>query len=179
MAARQKVEPECLAKVKEWRDEADEQSIEMEEIFREVIVLDDDDTSDDDTSSDEDSYSPRDREPSMEIVSNRATAQDLQPGDYVHYARMQGDGTRRFSRRTIFLQPHPPPVTRGPHMPNQAVFSRNPPPGYSMEGMHHTHSIPTDRYVTTTNGFFRLLLTVIVERGHLCLPLSPGANSLF
>ncbi|RYF82602.1 MAG: hypothetical protein EOO03_15920, partial [Chitinophagaceae bacterium] len=32
-----------LAKLKEWRDEAGEQSNEIEDTFREVIVLDDDD----------------------------------------------------------------------------------------------------------------------------------------
>ncbi|KAF3044085.1 hypothetical protein E8E12_009195 [Didymella heteroderae] len=50
MEARQKVEHVSLAKLKEWRDETGEQSNEIEDTFREVIVLDDEDeTSDGDT----------------------------------------------------------------------------------------------------------------------------------
>ena len=63
MEARQKVEHVSLAKLKEWRDETGEQSNEIEDTFREVIVLDDEEASDGET--------PDEREQSMEIVSNR------------------------------------------------------------------------------------------------------------
>lgn len=73
--ARQKVEHVSLAKLKEWRDEAGEPTNEVEDTFREVIVLDDEDTTDE-----EDSRSPQQqREQSMEIVSHRANARDLPP----------------------------------------------------------------------------------------------------
>ncbi|KAI8942599.1 hypothetical protein NX059_000654 [Plenodomus lindquistii] len=103
--ARSQVEHVSLAKLKEWRDEAGEQSNELEETFREVIVLDDDDTS-----SDEDSLAtPDEREQSMEIVSNRATARDLQPERYTDYPRVDIHDMRRAPRRTIVLQRAPPP----------------------------------------------------------------------
>src|SRR4051812_6815148 len=75
MEARTQVEHVSLAKLREWRDEGD--TSELEETFREVIVIDDDD--DDDNSSDEDSFMEADqRETSLEIVSSRATARELQ-----------------------------------------------------------------------------------------------------
>ncbi|KAI4952251.1 hypothetical protein J4E91_003713 [Alternaria rosae] len=64
--ARGQVEKVSLAKLKEWRDEDGKQSNELEETFREVIVLDDDD----EASSDEGSMAtPDEREQSMEIAS--------------------------------------------------------------------------------------------------------------
>ncbi|KAF2855697.1 hypothetical protein T440DRAFT_161195 [Plenodomus tracheiphilus IPT5] len=105
--ARSQVEHVSLAKLKEWRDEAGEQSNELEETFREVIVLDDDEDS-----SDGDSFStPDEREQSMEIVSNRATARDLQPERYTNYPRVDTHNMRRAPRRTIVLQRPPPPPT--------------------------------------------------------------------
>lgn len=100
--ARQKVEHVSLAKLKEWRDEAGDPSNEIEDTFREVIVLDDDEESSDEdvlTASDE-------RESSMEIVSSRATARDLQPEKYPAYPRMDPQSTARLPRRTILVQPH-------------------------------------------------------------------------
>ncbi|KAH9882006.1 hypothetical protein J1614_001177 [Plenodomus biglobosus] len=104
--ARSQVEHVSLAKLKEWRDEAGERSNELEETFREVIVLDDDDSSDGDTLSISD-----EREQSMEIVSSRATARDLQPGRYANRARVHVHGMKRSPRRSILLPrspPHPP-----------------------------------------------------------------------
>jgi hypothetical protein len=101
--ARSKVEHVSLAKLREWRDEAD--SDELEETFREVIVIDDDD---DDDSSDEDSVSETDqREQSLEIISSRATARELQRDelDYVPRAYVHSGG--RAPRRTIFLPMRP------------------------------------------------------------------------
>lgn len=106
MQARQSVEHVSLAKLKEWRDEAGEASNEIEDTFREVIILDDDD--DDDESSEEGSLLASDeREQSMEIVSSRATARDLQPEIYTNYPRMDIHAMRRAPRRTIVVQPHP------------------------------------------------------------------------
>ena len=150
MEARQKVESVSLTKLKEWRDEAGEQSNELEETFREVIVLDDDD----DESSDEDSFStPNHRESSLEIVSNRATAQDLQPERHIEHLRADANGSRRMSRRTIFLQPYPPPrstaAAGASHKSDQAILLRNPPPENRprllVEGPHLAHSRSMDR----------------------------------
>jgi hypothetical protein len=102
MEARQKVEHVSLAKLKEWRDEAGDPSNEIEDTFREVIVLDDDEDS-----SDEDLYAaPDERESSMEIVSSRATARDLQPERYSDYPRMDAQRPERVPRRTIIVQPY-------------------------------------------------------------------------
>lgn len=102
MQARQQVEHVSLAKLKEWRDETGEQSNEIEETFREIIVLDDDDASDDDDTT----STPDKREPSMEIVSSRATARDLQADRYIDHARVDSRTSRRMPRRTIVVQPH-------------------------------------------------------------------------
>ncbi|KAF2796270.1 hypothetical protein K505DRAFT_300582 [Melanomma pulvis-pyrius CBS 109.77] len=104
LEARAKVEHVSLAKLRQWRDEAD--SDELEETFREVIVIDDDD---DDDSSDEESFSGTDqREPSLEIVSSRATARELQHNELDDVARVDAHSVSRAPRRTIFLRPmHP------------------------------------------------------------------------
>jgi hypothetical protein len=125
MEARSKVESVSLAKLKEWRDEADEQSNELEETFREVIVLDDDD---DEPSSEERSTStPDEREQSMEIVSSRATARDLQPELHANYSR---NDMRGVPRRTIVLQRYPAPPRPGPlpGSPHTQPFLQLPPP---------------------------------------------------
>jgi hypothetical protein len=114
MEARQKVEHVSLAKLKEWRDEAGDPSNEIEDTFREVIVLDDDEDS-----SEEDLYTaPDERESSMEIVSSRATARDLQPDRYPGYPRMDAQRPERVSHRTIIVQPYP--ALSSAHMPTSA-----------------------------------------------------------
>lgn len=101
--ARSKVEHVSLAKLREWRDEAD--SDELEETFREVIVIDDDD---DDDSSDDDSFSETDpREQSLEIVSSRATARELQRDEFDYVPRVDAYSMGRAPRRTIFLPMRP------------------------------------------------------------------------
>lgn len=104
MEARQKVEHVSLAKLKEWRDETGEQSNEIEDTFREVIVLDDEE---DETSSG--GNTPDEREQSMEIVSNRVYARDIQLERYPQYP-LANDHERRGYGRTIFVHPYPPPV---------------------------------------------------------------------
>ena len=103
LEARQRVEHVSLAKLKEWRDETDEASNELEETFREVIVLDDDE---EESSDEEISSAPETREHSMEIVSSRATARDLQP-EIVDRMRAYDPYVSRASRRTIVLRPVP------------------------------------------------------------------------
>jgi len=107
LAARSQVEHVSLAKLKEWRDEAGERSHELEETFREVIVIDDEDD-DDDFSSNGDSMSfLNDREQSMEIVSSRANARDLQPDLHANYPRVEVQQMRR-APRTSMVAPHYP-----------------------------------------------------------------------
>ncbi|KAF2829431.1 hypothetical protein CC86DRAFT_286796 [Ophiobolus disseminans] len=127
MEARQQVEHVSLAKLKEWRDESGAQSNEVEDTFREVIVLDDDDES-----SDEGSLStPDEREQSMEIVSSRATARDLQPEHYTDHPRMDVHATQRVPRRTILARPYPAqhpaplpaPIPRQPMPQVTSVFT--------------------------------------------------------
>jgi hypothetical protein len=111
MEARQKVEHVSLAKLKEWRDETGEQSNEIEDTFREVIVLDDED----ETSGGE---TPDEREQSMEIVSNRVFAQDIQFERYPQYPPASDHERRRGHGRTIFVQQYPPsPTTHRPQAP--------------------------------------------------------------
>ncbi|KAL1389557.1 hypothetical protein HDK64DRAFT_307461 [Phyllosticta capitalensis] len=75
--ARKRVERPCIEKILEWRGEANDDDEEMEDDFREIIVLDDDD---DDDSEVEDSGSGSST-PSIELVANEATADDLGPRD--------------------------------------------------------------------------------------------------
>jgi hypothetical protein len=130
MQARQTVEHVSLAKLKEWRDEAGEQSNEIEDTFREVIVLDDDESSDEGSLS-----TPDEREQSMEIVSSRATARDLQPERYADYPRMDVHAMRRMPRRTILVQPYPPP-----HAAHSAAPLRRQPVSYAAS--EHTRQYP-------------------------------------
>lgn len=107
--ARQLAQPASYAKFKEWRDEAE--SNELEETFREIIVLDDDDDDeDDDSSSDGSSSADVDREHSMDVeyISSQATARELQPEEAPFVARPDPHGAIRRSRRTIYLPLHRP-----------------------------------------------------------------------
>lgn len=144
MEARQKVEHVSLAKLKEWRDETGEQSNEIEDTFREVIVLDDDE---DETSDGGDT--PDEREQSMEIVSNRVTARDIQLERYQQYPPASDHERRRGHGRTIFVHPHPPPPSavgpqalqsRAPIRPVQAGPPTSLPPFYSAPSKPPTDS---------------------------------------
>lgn len=130
MEARQQVEHVSLAKLKEWRDETGEQSNEVEDTFREVIVLDDEDSSDEGSLS-----TPDEREQSMEIVSSRATARDLQPEHYVDHPRMDMHATQRVPRRTILVRPYPSQYTA----PLPAPMPRQPVP-HAISGYAHSNA---------------------------------------
>lgn len=71
-SARAKVEQACLDQLVAWRGESGSDVKEIEDIFREVIVLDD--------SDDEDSNEPEqeEREPSVEIIFSQALPRDLE-----------------------------------------------------------------------------------------------------
>jgi len=167
MTARSQVEHVSLTKLKEWRDEADEQSNELEETFREVIVLDDDESSGDESLSFTD-----EREQSMEIFSNRATARDLQPERYIDHPPVDLlHDTRRAPRRTIALQKPPPPPPRttypGPSSlqpPFEVTRPRAHPvdshPSSHVDPYRFAHSRPSDPYVGVLNLSALLLILV-------------------
>jgi hypothetical protein len=153
--ARAMVEPVSLAKLKEWRDEAGAPSNEIEDTFREVIVLDDDDES-----SDESSLStPDEREQSMEIVSSRATARDLEIERRTDYPHMDVQTMRRVPKRTIVVQSYPPqpahlasPSQRQPTVQQGSAQRRPLLPPYEYHPSPHTelyqaaHNRPVDQY---------------------------------
>jgi hypothetical protein len=156
LVARSQVEPVSLAKLKEWRDETGEQSNEMEETFREVIVLDDDDEA---SSGDDSGFTPDEREQSMEIVSSRATARDLQPERHTDYPRIDVHDMRRVPRRTIVAQRYAPPPQpaniAGPSHPRPVLQQplqpvRAPPPTsesrpvYRGDAYHIAYGRPND-----------------------------------
>ncbi|KAL6710227.1 hypothetical protein ACN47E_009173 [Coniothyrium glycines] len=164
MEARSKVEHVSLAKLKEWRDEVGEGSNELEETFREVIVLDDDD---DDASSDGDPLSsPNERDQSMEIVSSRATARDLQPERYPDYPRIDVHDMRRAPRRTIVVQRYPPPppsassagpsrslqISRHPHTSTGSAQYSSRPSSRGRETFRLAHSRPMDSLAASQPG---------------------------
>ncbi|KAF2708926.1 hypothetical protein K504DRAFT_408226 [Pleomassaria siparia CBS 279.74] len=104
--ARSKVEHVSLAVLRRWRDEGDD----VEETFREVIVIDDDDDDEEESSDDddEDFFSEADqREHSLEIISSRATARELQLNEPEHPVRVDAHGVGRAQRRIIYLSTQP------------------------------------------------------------------------
>ncbi|KAF2747684.1 hypothetical protein M011DRAFT_401675 [Sporormia fimetaria CBS 119925] len=75
--ARNMVEPASYAKLKEWRGEGDTK--ELEETFREIIVLDDDESS----SDEDESPSGNGRSSSLEIFSSQATGREPAPYEHI------------------------------------------------------------------------------------------------
>ncbi|OCL06017.1 hypothetical protein AOQ84DRAFT_297813 [Glonium stellatum] len=115
--ARSKVEQASLDQLMKWRGEGDTGMPEMEETFREVIVLDDDEDNDES----EDTESTADgREHSLEIISSQATAYELQANDLVDVEWIDAHNTHRMPGKTYFvrraprqiplIQRHPRPV---------------------------------------------------------------------
>ena len=116
--ARSKVEQVSLDQLMKWRGEGDTGMPEMEETFREVIVLDDDEDEDNES---EDAESTADgREHSLEIISSQATAHELQANDLVDVEWIDAHSTHRMPGKTYFvrraprqvplIQRHPRPV---------------------------------------------------------------------
>jgi hypothetical protein len=120
LEARRQAEPVSYAKLLEWRDEAN--NPELEEIFREIIVLDDDDDDEGEDHLDEstdsfDSLSDdKSRESSFEIVSSRATGRELQP-DLADVSRSH---TGSYHPRAPDASGDPPPY---PVVPSTHAFS--------------------------------------------------------
>lgn len=124
LEARQKAQPLSYAKLREWRDEAE--SNELEETFREIIVLDDDDDDGDSETSDDTSVTDE-RAHSLEIVSSQATARELQPDDMASVGRIDAYGVSRHPRRMIVLRPthrapgSPAPFPSDAYSPRQVI----------------------------------------------------------
>jgi hypothetical protein len=172
--ARQRVEHVSLAKLKEWRDEAGQASNELEETFREVIVLDDDEM--EQASSDDGLAHTDTRAPSMEIFSSRATARDLQPEpiDPMHGNMYHG---ARAPQRTVYLQPvftqprssfHPTSLDTHPASQTFRADPRAPPPPVAaMRPLSHVPEVsrtsyirPVDMYVLLHHDKLQTPLTV-------------------
>lgn len=140
MEARQKVEHVSLAKLKEWRDETGEQSNEIEDTFREVIVLDDEEEEDETSSG---GNTPDEREQSMEIVSNRVYARDIQLEQYPQHSFASDHQRRRGHGRTIFVHPYPPPPASQLHTATARMArSRQEPARYEPYPAHRRPPIP-------------------------------------
>lgn len=116
--ARSKVEQASLDQLMKWRGEGDTGMPEMEETFREVIVLDDDE--DEDNESENAESTADGREHSLEIISSQATAHELQANDLVDVEWIDAHSTHRMPGKTYFvrraprqiplIQRHPRPV---------------------------------------------------------------------
>ncbi|KAL1957894.1 hypothetical protein VTO42DRAFT_5459 [Malbranchea cinnamomea] len=74
--ARAAVEEPTLTKLVEWRGDDENGKVELEDVFREVIVISDDE--DDDSESDSTDASLAERDSSVEIVSTRTLVGELQ-----------------------------------------------------------------------------------------------------
>ncbi|KAK7566761.1 hypothetical protein IWX91DRAFT_15314 [Phyllosticta citricarpa] len=103
--ARKAVEKPCIEKILEWRGEGQEDDEEMEDDFREVIILDDDDDD-----SDVETSGSGQSSPSMELVANEATDDDLGPRDPVHAQASWTEPRARIASR-------PSETTRPPRLP--------------------------------------------------------------
>ena len=139
------VEHVSLAKLKEWRDEVGQASNELEETFREVIVLDDEE---EDDSSDDDTPKTDTREPSMEFFSSRATARDLQPEPI---DRVHGNVAyvTRAPRRTVILRPisysSPSRLSSSSHAHPQ-MYRADPRASQPLVATMQPHQVPQDLF---------------------------------
>ncbi|KAF2121575.1 hypothetical protein BDV96DRAFT_564597 [Lophiotrema nucula] len=122
--ARVKVEPVSLAKLKEWRDEND--TDEVEETFREVIVLDDDEDDSDVTMSGDE------RDSSAEIISSRAPARELPVDDVAYVTRVEDRYPRRASA-------HGAQADRMAHVPSHDERFASRAPAREHQVNHMTH----------------------------------------
>jgi hypothetical protein len=100
--ARAKAQSASYAKLKEWRDEGD--GPELEDTFREIIVLDDDE--DGESESSDDASDVDERQDSLEIFSSRATGRELQPETFAPVRRQ--DAHRMRSVYPAFSATHEP-----------------------------------------------------------------------
>lgn len=130
LEARANVEHACLEQLRKWRGEQEEDDniIELEEDFREVIVLDDSDDESDAASNSDDTH---ERLESVEIMTTQATERDLQAEAYAEPSRPT-DARYRGDRRTIIVR-----------HPSDQVFLRRAPP--TIEQPFHRDAMPPVR----------------------------------
>ncbi len=103
--ARAKVEQSCLDQLVKWRGEDSGDQVETEDIFREFIVIDDDESDDSDgfSSGEETAES---RESSVEFISSKAADLDLeQDDDPDHIEEVDASSGRTYARRAYVLRP--------------------------------------------------------------------------
>ncbi|TKA80411.1 hypothetical protein B0A49_01188 [Cryomyces minteri] len=199
--ARAAVSKACIDQVAKWRgeDEDDTATTEVEDIFREIIVIDDEDEGEhgsvtSDARSDSDS--------SIEIVSRRTAAQDLQQGDSedaerwdrvlfgVMYVlkiiapggKMRSLGFVRIIRgnfRLLYMRPVVLPINPKcsrmlPYRPfNRASMSRTAamaPQSFVADGIRYDRMYPTTRFDSASKGLVGSRPTR--ERPYLPTPVS-------
>ncbi|KAL4896356.1 hypothetical protein BDV59DRAFT_133381 [Aspergillus ambiguus] len=79
--ARSLVEDRTLAKLVEWRGDDENGKTVLEDVFREVIVISDDE---DDSDAEDDVLKPHDRDYSVEVISSKPRVEVLQPTPINH-----------------------------------------------------------------------------------------------
>lgn len=108
LEARAKVEQICLERLVKWRGEEKDADgvVELEDTFREFIVIDDSDD-DDDSETESSAGDVDERFPSVEITTTQVTATDLQPESYHSLQNRPTPSTYRGGRRAILVS-YPP-----------------------------------------------------------------------
>ncbi|KAF2838842.1 hypothetical protein M501DRAFT_934488 [Patellaria atrata CBS 101060] len=107
MDARRHVEPACLNQLLKWRGEDESGPTELEDIFRETIIIDDSDDEDSENPIADASDSGIERAPSVEIISERANARDLLTNDLNNVDWIDADSTQHVPNRAYFVRSKP------------------------------------------------------------------------
>lgn len=110
--ARSRVEAECVDQLLKWRGEDDKEgSVELEESFRETIVIDDSEDEEDESDTITIGSDQGDRAPSLEIVTSRAQPQDLHANDVAsaHWIDSHRDAAR--GPGVYYVRPRVRPAT--------------------------------------------------------------------
>ncbi|RAH81042.1 hypothetical protein BO86DRAFT_105523 [Aspergillus japonicus CBS 114.51] len=113
--ARSTVEEPTLAKLVEWRGDDENGKIVLEDVFREVIVISDDEDSD----TEEEPIQPFDRDQSVVVVSSNPRAEELQTNP-VTYAR----SSLRDTQLDISDEDAPPGFRFVPEIPKNDKLDR-------------------------------------------------------
>lgn len=110
--ARSRVEAECVDQLLKWRGEDDKEgSVELEESFRETIVIEDSEDEEDESDTITIGSDQGDRAPSLEIVTSRAQPQDLHANDVAsaHWIDSHRDAAR--GPGVYYVRPRVRPAT--------------------------------------------------------------------